>query len=192
MFTLKIHHSGRFTCPQGRIYRLGEMSYVDLIDYHLFCIEEYVAMSDELLLRDGRLLFSHFKIPSTSLDDGLISLMKYEDVVKFLEYMLRFKEVDVCVKEDVSLIEQHMIEVRFRNEHSYSLLIKEIVQELDEAHEIKLELKDEIVVAKIFADLDEAFEEDANSHLDETLVLEEVGDLGMFDNSVEEPNEVDI
>ncbi|GJV28834.1 hypothetical protein Tco_1385282 [Tanacetum coccineum] len=127
LFTLKIHHSGRFTRPPGRRYRLAEISYVDLIDYHLFSIEEYVAMLDELCLGDGRLLFSHFKIPCTSLDDRLVPLMEDEDVVKLLEYMLRFREVDVCVEKDVSVVEQHMIEVRFRNEHSEGLLIEEIV-----------------------------------------------------------------
>ncbi|GJW85919.1 hypothetical protein Tco_0159064 [Tanacetum coccineum] len=63
---------------------------------------------------------------------------------------------------------------------------------LDKANEVELELKDEIAVAEIFADLDEAYGEDVDSHLDEALVLEEVRDLGMFDNLVEELNEVDF
>ncbi|GJV69098.1 hypothetical protein Tco_1484607 [Tanacetum coccineum] len=64
-------------------------------------------------------------------------------------------------------------------------------------NEVESELEDEIAVAKIFADLDEAYEEDVDSHLDEAFVLEEVEDLGMFDNlvdddSIDEPNEVDL
>ncbi|GJZ46332.1 hypothetical protein Tco_0593928 [Tanacetum coccineum] len=270
----------------GRRYCLGEISYVDLIDCHLFSIEEYVVKLDELGLGNVRLLFSHFKIPCTSLDDGLASLMADEDVVKLLEYVPRFMEVDVYVK-DVLVVEQHMIEVRFRNEHSKGLLIEEIVQEvglnedakedlgnkgkhvdnspkklstplekrisdqfafryllaeinleirnktaemkekltslsqddmdmpwgmLDKANEVKLELKDEIAVAEIFADLDEAYgedelnevdlevedevsvadifaelkqayEEDIHSHLGEALVLEElVGCMTFNDN----------
>nr|GEV38325.1 hypothetical protein [Tanacetum cinerariifolium] len=63
-------------------------------------------------------------------------------------------------------------------------------------NEVESERDDEIAVAKIFADLDEAYEEDVDSHLDEAFFLEEVGDFRMFDNSVdddsiEEPNEVD-
>ncbi|GKD86952.1 hypothetical protein Tco_1358106, partial [Tanacetum coccineum] len=127
----------------------------------------YVAMLDELGLGDYRILFNHFNIPCTSLDDGLVLLMADEDIVKLLEYM------HVYVKEDVSVVEQHVIE-------------------LDKANEVELELEDEIVVAEIFADLDEAYGEDVDSHLDEALVHEEVGDLGMFDNLVEELNEVDF
>ncbi|GJW51766.1 hypothetical protein Tco_0093117 [Tanacetum coccineum] len=46
-------------------------------------------------------------------------------------------------------------------------------------------------------DLDEAYEENVDSHLDEALVLEEVVDLGMFYNSInddssDEPNEVEL
>ncbi|GKC27600.1 retrotransposon protein [Tanacetum coccineum] len=102
--TLKIHHNGRFTRPPGRRYHLGEISYVDLIDCHLFSNEEYVAMLDGLGLGDGRLLFSHFKTPCTSLDDRLVPLMADEDVVKLLEYVPRFREVDVYVEEDVLVV----------------------------------------------------------------------------------------
>ncbi|GKF57606.1 hypothetical protein Tco_0171143 [Tanacetum coccineum] len=63
---------------------------------------------------------------------------------------------------------------------------------VDKANEIELklkdelELKDETAVAEIFVDLDEAYKEDVDSHLDEALVVEEVGDLRMFDNSVDD------
>ncbi|GJZ64354.1 hypothetical protein Tco_0620775 [Tanacetum coccineum] len=111
-------------------------------------------MLDELGLGDGRLLFSHFNIPCTSLDDGLVSLMADEDVVKLLEYMPMFREFDVYVEEVVLVIEQHMIEVsvivslsqddmnmpwgmvaRYMNDDA-------IISEL-EADEVHLKLKDE-------------------------------------------------
>ncbi|GJU51029.1 hypothetical protein Tco_1220584 [Tanacetum coccineum] len=68
---------------------------------------------------------------------------------------------------------------------------------INEANEVESELEDEIAFTKIFVDLDEAYEEDVDSHMDEAFVLEEVEDLGKFDNSVDddsidEPNEVDL
>ncbi|GJU03412.1 hypothetical protein Tco_1113750 [Tanacetum coccineum] len=115
---------------------------------------QYVAMLDELGLGDGRLLFSHFNILCTSLDDGLVSLMADEDVVKLLEYMPMFREFDVYVEEVVLVIEQHMIEVsviaslsqddmnmpwgmvaRYTNDYAS-------ISEL-EADEVDLKLKDE-------------------------------------------------
>nr|GEU71965.1 hypothetical protein [Tanacetum cinerariifolium] len=72
----------------------------------------YVAMLDELCLGDGRLLFGHFKIPCVCFNDGLVLLMADEDVMKLLECVPMFREVDAYVEEDVSVVEQHMIEVR--------------------------------------------------------------------------------
>nr|GEU67486.1 hypothetical protein [Tanacetum cinerariifolium] len=80
------------------------------------------------MLGDGRLLLGHFKIPCVCFNDGLVSLMADKDVMKLLECVPMFREVDAYVEEDVSVVEQHMIEVRFRNEHSEGLVIEEIVQ----------------------------------------------------------------
>ncbi|GJV28833.1 hypothetical protein Tco_1385281 [Tanacetum coccineum] len=109
-------------------------------------------------------------------DDASISELKADEV----ELKLEDEVVDADIFADL--------------DQAYE---EDVHPQLDEANEVELELEDEIAVAEIFADLDEAFEEDVDSHLDETLVLEEVGDLGMFDNSVdddsiEEPNEVDM
>ncbi|GKB10328.1 hypothetical protein Tco_0844251 [Tanacetum coccineum] len=134
-------------------------------------------MLDKLGLGDGRILFSHFKIPCTSLDDGLASLMADEDVVKLLEYVPRFREVDVYVKEDVLVVEQHMIEVRVKaslSQDDMDMPWGMVAPNTDDDASIN-----EALVL-------EAYEVDVDSHLDEALVLEEVGDLGMFDNSVDD------
>nr|GEW17312.1 transposase, MuDR, MULE transposase domain protein [Tanacetum cinerariifolium] len=134
-------------------------------------------MLDELGLGNGGLLFSHFKIQCTCFDDGLVPLMADKDVVKLLQYVPRFKEVNVYVEEDVLVVEQHMIEVRFTNEHSKGLVIEEIVEE-------KLTFRNKIAEIKekssqenpknpdIFADLDQAYEEDVHLHLDEANKVE--------------------
>ncbi|GJU62954.1 hypothetical protein Tco_1244789 [Tanacetum coccineum] len=46
---------------------------------------------------------------------------------------------------------------------------------IDEANEVEFKLKSEEEDAIIFAELDQAYEEDVVSHLDEEVVLEEVG-----------------
>nr|GEZ02910.1 hypothetical protein [Tanacetum cinerariifolium] len=49
-------------------------------------------------------------IPGESLDEGLPPLISNEDVIGFLEYGPRFREVEVYTKTGVSLVEMHMME----------------------------------------------------------------------------------
>ncbi|GJV13117.1 hypothetical protein Tco_1354658 [Tanacetum coccineum] len=49
---------------------------------------------------DGRLLFMHFRILGESLDEGLLPLMSDEHVIIFLEYVPRFKKVEVYGAND--------------------------------------------------------------------------------------------
>nr|GEY20569.1 hypothetical protein [Tanacetum cinerariifolium] len=95
-FTLKIHHNG---------------DYVNLIDCDLFPIHEWLAMLRQLDLGDDKILFIHFRIPDKSLDDRLVPLMTYEDVLTFLKYMHMFKEIYAYIEINESLVEQHMMEV---------------------------------------------------------------------------------
>ncbi|GJZ15101.1 RNA-directed DNA polymerase, eukaryota [Tanacetum coccineum] len=67
-------------------------------------------MLDELCLGDDRILFTHFRIPSHSLDVELVSSMANEDVLTLLKCVPRFKEIKVYIKVDVSLVDQHMME----------------------------------------------------------------------------------
>ena len=61
---------------------------------------------------DKQLLFIHFKVPGLSLDDGLVPLMSDQDVLTLLKFVPRYKEIDVYVESDVSLVEKHMMLVR--------------------------------------------------------------------------------
>ncbi|GJS26906.1 hypothetical protein Tco_0487526 [Tanacetum coccineum] len=102
--------------------------------YQLFnAVEGVNAASEEV---------STAYIPYTCLDDGLVPLMAHEDVVKLLQYVPRFREVDVYVEEDVLVVRQHIIEVRFRIEHLKGLVIKEIVQEVGLNEDAKEDLGD--------------------------------------------------
>ncbi|GJS06808.1 hypothetical protein Tco_0363604 [Tanacetum coccineum] len=90
-------------------------------------IVKFVGMLEELDLSDDRFLFSNYRISSKSLVDGLIPLIADEDVVTLLKYVPRFKEIEVYVEVDVSLVEQHMLKVRSRQ--SKGLVIEEIVKD---------------------------------------------------------------
>ncbi|PWA76003.1 rcd1/Caf40 [Artemisia annua] len=94
LFTIKIHHAGYFTIPPNRRYRFGDIDYVDLIDCHLFSIQQFVSMLDELGLGVDTKLYTHFRILGESLDDGLVPLMSEEDMVTLLKYVPRFKETE--------------------------------------------------------------------------------------------------
>ncbi|GJT66933.1 hypothetical protein Tco_1018413 [Tanacetum coccineum] len=49
-------------------------------------------------------------IPDLGLVNGLLPLMSDEDVIRFLEYVPRFREVEVYTETGVSLVERHMME----------------------------------------------------------------------------------
>ncbi|GJT67551.1 hypothetical protein Tco_1019031, partial [Tanacetum coccineum] len=45
-----------------------------------------------------------------SLDEGLLPLMSEEDVIRVLEYVPRFREVEVYIEIGISLVEKHLME----------------------------------------------------------------------------------
>ncbi|GJR44468.1 hypothetical protein Tco_1312571 [Tanacetum coccineum] len=63
---------------------------------------------DEVGLGDGVLMFNNVRNPCESLDDGLVPLRCDEDVLTLLKYVPKFREIEVYVKANVSLVEQHM------------------------------------------------------------------------------------
>lgn len=56
-----------------------------------------------------RTLFSHFRIPENSLDDGLVPLMSVEDVMQMFKYVPRFKEIEVYIEEGISSVEDYLL-----------------------------------------------------------------------------------
>ncbi|GJR18994.1 hypothetical protein Tco_0967521 [Tanacetum coccineum] len=141
--------------------------------------KEYVAMLDKLDLGDGRLLFSHFKIPCTCLDDGLVPLMADEDGVKLLEYIHRFKEVDVYDEKDVLTIEQDMKKYETRNgkKNSDQFAFKNLLAEIDLEIGYKIaQMKEKL--SQENPSLDEIFD-DVNSSLDIVIAKLSQDDMNM-------------
>lgn len=100
----------------------GDIPYVDLIDVNHFRIEEYVGMLEALGLGDR--LFSHFRNPEKSLDDGLVPLMSVEDVVQLFKYVPHFKEIEVYIEEGISSVEEYSLYMR--NSRGKGVVIEDI------------------------------------------------------------------
>ncbi|GJT99971.1 hypothetical protein Tco_1110310 [Tanacetum coccineum] len=78
-----------------------EIEWYDLVDSERFSINEYDAMLEDLGIKDGSILFSRFRIPGKSLDEGLVPLMSNQDVLSLLEYVPIYKEIKVYAKKNM-------------------------------------------------------------------------------------------
>ena len=109
LFSIQIHHIGEFSNPPDRVYKFGNIDHVDLIDCDNFTMRVMVKILAELSLGNNKqLLFTHFRVPGLNLDDGLVPLMSDQDVKVLLNFVPRYKEIDVFVETDVSLVEKHL------------------------------------------------------------------------------------
>ncbi|GJX21687.1 hypothetical protein Tco_0226132 [Tanacetum coccineum] len=104
LFTLKIHHSGNFTSLPDRRYRYAVIEWYDLVNSKRFSIYGFDAMLEDLGIKGGSFLFSYFRIPGKSLDEGLVPLISHQDVLSLLKYVPSYKEIKVYV-------EKHTMEV---------------------------------------------------------------------------------
>nr|GFB76985.1 O-fucosyltransferase family protein [Tanacetum cinerariifolium] len=61
-----------------------------------------------------------------TLDDGFVPLMAKKDVLTFLNYVPRFRKIEVHIEFGVSLVEKHMIEVM---NQAKGVVTKEVVED---------------------------------------------------------------
>nr|GEU33570.1 hypothetical protein [Tanacetum cinerariifolium] len=187
LFTFKIHYSDRFTRPPGRRYRLGEISYVDLIDCHLFSIDEYVAMLDELGLEKLFYVEEDVSVVEQHMIEEMERIIfdQFAFRVLLAEIDLEFGNKSIEMKDKLSQENPSINETFDDFNSSLNNIIANLSQDdmdmpwgmvapdtIDdasirrlEADEVELELEDEVADANIFADLDQAYDEDFHSHL---------------------------
>ncbi|PWA36674.1 hypothetical protein CTI12_AA597560 [Artemisia annua] len=103
MFTLQIHHNGEFTSPPGRRYLFGDIDWFDRVYYDIFSMDLLGEMLEDLGYTDRTLVFTHFRIPGESLDDGLLPLMSDKDARRLVKYVPRFRELELYIETGVSL-----------------------------------------------------------------------------------------
>ncbi|GJS18976.1 hypothetical protein Tco_0413448 [Tanacetum coccineum] len=89
-----------FTSPPDRRYTNAVVDWYDLVDSELFSINEYDSLLEDLGFKDGKILFSNFRIPVKSLDEGFASLMSDEDVLSLLWHVPKDREIEEIVEDD--------------------------------------------------------------------------------------------
>ncbi|PWA89001.1 transposase, MuDR [Artemisia annua] len=110
MFTLQVHHNGEFTSTPGRRYLFGDTDWFDGVHCDVFSMGLLGEMLEELGCMDRTLVFTHFKIPDESLDDGLLPLKSEEDVRRLVEYVHIFTQLELYIETGVSVVECEMME----------------------------------------------------------------------------------
>ncbi|GJW05474.1 hypothetical protein Tco_1564330 [Tanacetum coccineum] len=100
----------------------------------MFSIYELCGMLKELGLGDNnKIVFTHFRIPEMSLNDGLVPLMPDADVIKLLNYVPGCKDIEVYIETSVSLVELHLVELLISQSHNKGVgngvVIKDIVKD---------------------------------------------------------------
>ena len=112
------------------MYKLEYTDPVDMIDCDTFSMCVLVKILADLGLGDNeQKLFYHFRVPSMNSDDGLVSLMLDQDVKLLLNFVPRYKEIDVFVETDVSLVEKQLFKHTGWRKASKCIVIKEILQD---------------------------------------------------------------
>ncbi|PWA44826.1 hypothetical protein CTI12_AA523050 [Artemisia annua] len=110
MFTLQIYHNGEFTSTSGRRYLFGDTDWCDGVHCDVLSMDLLGEMLEDLGYTDRTLLFTQFRIPDESLDDGLLSLNSDEDVRRLVEYLPIFTELELYIEIGVSVVECEMME----------------------------------------------------------------------------------
>nr|GEV89616.1 hypothetical protein [Tanacetum cinerariifolium] len=80
---------------------VNEIEWYDLVDSERFLINGYDAMLEDLGIKDGSILFSRFRIPRKSMDEGLLPLMSNKDMLSLLQYVPIYKEIEVYVEKNM-------------------------------------------------------------------------------------------
>ncbi|GJV38727.1 transposase, MuDR [Tanacetum coccineum] len=80
LFSIKLHHGGKFTASPKRMYVGGKVNYVDNIDVDLFNVDEVHMFVQDLGYDPKQLMFYHFKLANKSLDYSLRPLSCDVDV----------------------------------------------------------------------------------------------------------------
>ncbi|GJW01312.1 hypothetical protein Tco_1556563 [Tanacetum coccineum] len=108
-----------------RRYRYAIIEWYNLVDSKRFSIYEFDSMLEDLDIKGGSFLFSYFRIPGKSLDEGLVPLISHQDVLSLLKYVPSYKEIEVYIKK-------HMMEVV--SGKGKGVVIEEIMED-DEVNE---------------------------------------------------------
>nr|GEU36652.1 hypothetical protein [Tanacetum cinerariifolium] len=115
MFSIRIHHGGKYLSYPGRIYVSGRVDIFDMVDIDLFTA---VALNMMVLIlghtSESEPTFYNYLRPLTSLDVGLYGLACEEDVRCLATLVRSFKLIEVYIEHGVTVLEFYLKEPRFR------------------------------------------------------------------------------
>ncbi|PWA39646.1 transposase, MuDR [Artemisia annua] len=98
LFTIKIHHGGKFTDMPNRKYVDGEVTFVDLVDSNVCKVDILDTIMYQILEIQDK-MFYHYKIPLKSLDIGLRTLANDSDMTELIKHVKRHKTIYVFAVE---------------------------------------------------------------------------------------------
>nr|GEX84707.1 hypothetical protein [Tanacetum cinerariifolium] len=108
LFTLKVNHVDVFTYVYGpkrtraprRVYKGGNADWFDDVDVDGFSVLEVSSMVKELGFGNPQTKF-YYKKPTADLDKGLEPLSKYIDVLDMLNYVNKYKLMEVFIEHPI-------------------------------------------------------------------------------------------
>ncbi|GKC02822.1 hypothetical protein Tco_0994432 [Tanacetum coccineum] len=109
MFSIRIHHDGKFQRYPGRMYVSGRVDIFDMVDIDLFTV---VALNT-MVLKLGYTcksepMFYNYLRPLTSLDEGLYALDCEEDVRCLATLVRSFKLIEVYIEHGVTALDSYL------------------------------------------------------------------------------------
>ncbi|KAI7756779.1 hypothetical protein M8C21_014450, partial [Ambrosia artemisiifolia] len=85
LFSIKLHHNGRFTRIPERTYVEGKENYIDLLNQDKFSVHEMDRTLEKFGYQKDIERYYHYKVPGSDLDFGLRALGSDDDVIWFLK-----------------------------------------------------------------------------------------------------------
>ncbi|KAK1425488.1 hypothetical protein QVD17_20840 [Tagetes erecta] len=122
LFSLEIHHGGEFVKFPGRKYVRGAVAFIDMVDRDEFSVHDVDCMMQRLGYLRDEIIYYQFKIPGTDLDCGLRALGNDKDVISMLQYVHKFKIIEVYTEHKVTKLDTY-----FQSpDHGSKVFIEEI------------------------------------------------------------------
>ena len=115
MFSIRIHHGGKFQSYPGRMYVSGRVDIFDMVDIDLFTVVALNMMVLKLgYTGKSEPMFYNYLRPLTSLDEGLYDLACDEDVRCLATLVRSFKLIEVYIEHGVTVLDSYLRAPRFR------------------------------------------------------------------------------
>ncbi|GKD52715.1 hypothetical protein Tco_1281691, partial [Tanacetum coccineum] len=115
MFSIRIHHGGKFRRYPSRVYVSGHQDIFDIVNIDMFTIVALNMMVVKLgYTGESEPLFYNYLRPLTSLDEGLYALSWEEDVRCLATLVRSFKLIEVYIEHGVTALNCYIRPPRFR------------------------------------------------------------------------------